>query len=110
MIEANLEALGVGEGEVDVVSGEASEFLRRRTKQEGGPFDIIFFDPPYATDYETVLAYVSEHSKKLLAKGGVVIVEHHRKNGLKEGFGRLKRYRVLKQGDSCLSFYEQTAA
>src|SRR2546430_12016537 len=46
LIEANLEALGVGEGEVDVVSGEASEFLRRRTKQEGGPFDIIFFDPP----------------------------------------------------------------
>ena len=110
LIEANLEALGVDEGEVDIVSAEVLVFLKRRAKKEGEPFDIIFFDPPYATDYETILDYVGEHAEKLLAEGGVVIVEHHHKNGLKEEFGGLKRYRVLKQGDSCLSFYEQTAA
>ena len=106
LIEANFEALGVDEGEIDVVSAQALVFLRRRAKKEGGPFDIVFFDPPYETDYETILDYVGEHAARLLAEGGVVIVEHHHKNGLKEEFGELKRYRVLKQGDSCLSFYQ----
>jgi 16S rRNA (guanine966-N2)-methyltransferase len=104
--EANLEALGGDEGEVDVVSAEALVFLRRRAKKEGEPFDIVFFDPPYARDYETILDFVGEHAQRLLAEGGVVVVEHHQKNSLKEEFGALKCYRVLKQGDSRLSFYE----
>jgi len=106
LIEANLEALSVDENDVAVVSIEAIEFLRRRAKKEGEPFDIIFFDPPYATDYEAVLNYVGGQAAGLLTEDGVVIVEHHRKNDLKEEFGGLKRYRVVKQGDSCLSFFE----
>jgi 16S rRNA (guanine(966)-N(2))-methyltransferase RsmD len=106
LVEANLETLGVDEGEVDVVGAEALEFLRRRAKKESEPFDIIFFDPPYATDYEIALNYVGEQAERLLAADGIVVVEHYHKNSLKEEFGRLKRYRVLKQGDSCLSFYE----
>ncbi len=106
LIETNLKALGVGEDEVEVVSAEASEFLRRRPKKEGKPFAVIFFDPPYETDYEAVLHYAGGQAAKLLARGGAVIVEHHHKKELKEEFGGLKRYRVVKQGDSCLSFYE----
>ena len=107
MIEANLDELKVDEDEIEVVGREAAEFLRRHAKKETEPFDIFFFDPPYATDYEAVLDYVGEHAERLLAKGGLVVVEHHRKkNDLKEEFGALKRYRVLKQGDSYLSFYE----
>ena len=105
LIEANLEALGVDEAEIEVVVAEASVFLRRRAKREGAPLDIIFFDPPYATDHEAVLDYVGGHAK-LLADDGVMIVEHHRKDDLKEEFGEFKRYRVVKQGDSSLSFYE----
>src|SRR5215471_20006105 len=52
LIESNLEALGVDDDEVEVVKCEASQFLRRRAKKEGSPFDIIFFDPPYQIDYE----------------------------------------------------------
>jgi 16S rRNA G966 N2-methylase RsmD len=55
-----------------------------------------------------VLDYVGEHAAKLLAKDGLMIVEHHKKKELKEEFGSLHRYRSLKQGDSCLSFYETT--
>ena len=106
LIEANLEALGVDEGEVEVGSAEASEFLRRRAKKEREPFGMIFYDPPYATDYDVVLDYVGGRTAKSLAEDGAVIVEHHRKNDLKEEFGALKCYRVVKQGDSCLSFYE----
>ena len=103
LIEANLEVLGV---DVSVVNAEALEFLRQCAKKEREPFDIIFYDPPYAMDYEVALNYVGEHAEKLLAEDGVVIIEHHHKNRLKEEFGALKRYRLLKQGDSCLNFYE----
>jgi 16S rRNA (guanine(966)-N(2))-methyltransferase RsmD len=106
LIEANLEALGDAENEIAIVSIDASEFLRRRVKKQGEPFDIIFFDPPYAADYDGVLDYIGEHVVELLAEDGIVIVEHSRKNDLKETFGEVKRYRVVKQGDSCLSFYE----
>src|SRR5216684_5729755 len=68
LIEANLVAIGIDEGEADVVSAEVLVFLRGRANKEGGPFDIMFFDPPYATDYETILDYVGEHKERLLAK------------------------------------------
>jgi 16S rRNA (guanine966-N2)-methyltransferase len=110
LIEANLETLKVDEDDVEVVGREASEFLRRRAKKEAEPFDIIFFDPPYATDYEAVLDHVGGHAARLLAEEGMIIVEHHRKNDLKEEFSALKRYRLLEQGDSVLSFYSQPAA
>ena len=110
LIETNLETLAVEDDEVDVVSVEALEFLRRRVKKEGEPFEMIFFDPPYAADYEGVLNCVGENMAQLLAPAGVVIVEHHRKNDLKEEFAALNRYRVLKQGDSVLSFYSKPAA
>jgi 16S rRNA (guanine966-N2)-methyltransferase len=106
LIEANLDDLKIGEDEIGIIGKEASEFLRRHAKTGTGPFDIFFFDPPYAADYEAVLEYIGEHAERLLRKDGLVIVEHHRKNDLPEEFGTLKRSRVIKQGDSCLSFYE----
>ncbi|HLR05544.1 MAG TPA: 16S rRNA (guanine(966)-N(2))-methyltransferase RsmD, partial [Pyrinomonadaceae bacterium] len=104
LIETNLKLLNVSDDESEVVSKEAAEYLRRRAKKEEVPFDIIFFDPPYSMDYETVLDYVGEQATRMLAEGGVLIVEHHRKKTLKEEFGALRRHRMLKQGDSCLSF------
>ena len=117
LVEANLAALEIPPDEIAVVCREAGEFLRRRARQnstkatgaDGGGsdvFDIIFFDPPYATDYDVVLGYCGENGRDLLAEGGLVIVEHHRKNELKDSYGSLRRYRELKQGDSCLSFYQ----
>jgi 16S rRNA (guanine966-N2)-methyltransferase len=110
LIEANLEALEVDEDEVEVLSVEATEFLRRRAKKEAEAFDIVYYDPPYATDYELVLNSLGADVAGVLTEDGLVIVEHHRKNDLKETFGGLKRYRQLEQGDSVLSFYAQPAA
>ncbi len=110
LIETNLKTLDASDDESEVVSKEALEFLRKHTKSEAGAFDIVFFDPPYAMDYEAVLDYVGEHAAGLLTGEGVVIVEHHKKKDLKEEVVGLKRYRMLKQGDSCLSFYSRAAA
>jgi len=109
LIEANGDALKVGD-EIEVVIAEASEFLRKRMKKVTEPFDIIFFDPPYAADYDVVLDYVGERASELLAETGILIVEHDKKKHLSEETGQLKRYRVVKQGDSSLSFYVHTAA
>ncbi|HKQ39918.1 MAG TPA: 16S rRNA (guanine(966)-N(2))-methyltransferase RsmD [Verrucomicrobiae bacterium] len=110
LIETNLKLLEVEGDTVEVASKEALDFLRRRIKSDDAPFDVIFFDPPYTMDYEEVLGYVGAHAERLLAEDGVVIVEHHKKKKLAEEFGHLKRYRVLKQGDSELSFYARQAA
>ncbi|HEX7174489.1 MAG TPA: 16S rRNA (guanine(966)-N(2))-methyltransferase RsmD [Pyrinomonadaceae bacterium] len=113
LVEANLDLCGVPEELTEVVKGDAAEFLRRTVKGGGddwrgghGPWDIVYFDPPYAGDYLTVLDLFGEHAGALLAEGGSLIVEHHHKNGLKDSVGQLRRWRILKQGDSALSFYE----
>src|SRR6185436_11008015 len=52
LIESNLNSLEIGQDDYDVVLAEASDYLRRHVKKSELPFDMVFFDPPYATDYE----------------------------------------------------------
>ena len=105
LIETNVGSLEVADGAIAVVSREALEFLKRHARDAAGPFDLIFFDPPYAMDYAEVLGYIGGHAAELLAREGAIIVEHHKKKECAEQIGVLRRYRVLKQGDSALSFY-----
>lgn len=111
LIESNLDLLSVPEDMTEVIKADAAEFLKRTAKggdwRAGhGPWDIVYFDPPYAEDYAPVLQTFGEHAAQLLGEGGVLVVEHHHKNALKDALGALRRWRVLKQGDSALSFYE----
>ena len=108
LIEANTSALGIDEQELEIVNADASDYLRRHAKKEREPFDILFFDPPYSSDYSLV-NLISDTGGQLLTDDGVVIVEHFKKTDLPEAFGSLKRYRTLKQGDSVLSFFKPAA-
>lgn len=104
LIVSNLELCRISTTESTVVSAEAADFLDRTKKQSQEPWNIIFFDPPYADDYLPVLERIAD-LEKLLATDGLVIVEHDKRKDLPEGVGALRRTRVLMQGDSGLSFY-----
>lgn len=106
LVEANLDLCGVPEDETEVVLAEASEFLRRAAARTEPKWDIAFFDPPYAMDYMPVLAIFGTGT--ILDNEGLLVVEHHHKNELKDAVGEMRRWRILKQGDSALSFYETT--
>jgi 16S rRNA (guanine966-N2)-methyltransferase len=105
-IEANLERCGVPKEQTELVFGDAIGFLRRTMISESLMWDIAFFDPPYAIDYAPVLAFFGTGAA-LKRKGGVLVVEHHCEKRLQNTIGVLRRWRVIRQGESSLSFYEQ---
>ena len=109
LIEENARALQIDDQDIEVVTAEANKFLSRQART-AQPFDILFFDPPYAADYEAVLNNVAEHVTSLLIKDGLIVVEHQKKRDLAAQFGVLERYRLLKEGDSVLSFYRRVAS
>ena len=105
LIESNIELCRIMEEQQVIYCSEAHEFLRQT---RSGPWDIIFFDPPYKDDYLKTLDFIGSNTSKLLAGDGLLIAEHHHKNDLPESLGNLNRIRVLKQGDSALTFYTDT--
>jgi 16S rRNA (guanine966-N2)-methyltransferase len=105
LIKSNLELCRVAETEYKIVQSEAADFLSHSVAQKREPWDIVFFDPPYAEDYLTVLQTLGLQSHGLLVEDGVLIVEHDKRKVLPDRVGTLQRTRVLKQGDSALSFY-----
>jgi 16S rRNA (guanine966-N2)-methyltransferase len=82
--------------EATVVRGSAAG------KLPNYPSDIAFLDPPYnqTNDYADCLLPLAGTPCQL------AIAQHSTRLLLEESYGRLKRTRVLKQGDNALSFYE----
>jgi len=105
LIESNLSLCRVGTDEFTVATADALDYLRKASKQNLEPWDLIFFDPPYADDYEGVLVALAEWGSGLLDNDGLLVVEHFHKTNLPDESGTLHRTRILKQGDSALSFY-----
>jgi 16S rRNA (guanine966-N2)-methyltransferase len=106
LVESNLDLCRIAEEQTEVVNTTAEDFLKQGKGRVCGPWNIIFFDPPYKEDYLEVLRLCGDKTNTPLDNEGLLIVEHHHKNDLPESVGRLIRNRILKQGDSALSFYE----
>ena len=98
LIEANLKLCRAPEEQWEIYCSEVNEFL----KQTESRWDIVYFDPPYKDDYVRTLELVD----RVIDDEGVLITEHHHKTELPEATGKLQRSRILKQGDSALSFYK----
>lgn len=68
------------------------------------PFDIIFADPPFKlTSFGHLLGVVAE--RNLLAKGGIIVLEHSSRVALEEQLGIFHRERDRSYGETQLSFY-----
>ncbi|HMQ02702.1 MAG TPA: 16S rRNA (guanine(966)-N(2))-methyltransferase RsmD [Pyrinomonadaceae bacterium] len=105
LIEDNLDHLQIPESVTDIVCLPAETFVGRR---HGSPWDIVYFDPPYDIDYFTVLFEFGQPAAQLLAADGVLVAEHHSKVPMPDAIGLIRRWRILKQGDSTISFYERS--
>jgi 16S rRNA (guanine966-N2)-methyltransferase len=97
VIRENLAALGL-ENRAEVYTSKAATVLERVRA------DIAFLDPPYEM--------IKEYDASMAALDGsetpLVIVQHSSHFAPQEEYGRLRRYRVIKQGDNSLSFYERS--
>jgi 16S rRNA (guanine966-N2)-methyltransferase len=102
LIEENLDKLDVPESQTNVLNLDAENFTGR---EHADGWDIVFFDPPYESDYSLVMRDLGSKDD-LLHSDGLLIVEHHTKKPMPELAGTLRRWRVLKQGETSLSFYE----
>lgn len=102
LIEENLDKLAVPESQTEILNHEARNFTAREHKLG---WDIAFFDPPYESNYSLVLNDFGT-KKDLLNDNSVLVVEHHTKKQVPDAIGVLRRWRVLKQGETSLSFYE----
>ena len=95
LIRENLTSLGL-ETRADAYAGKTLAVLERVTA------NIVFLDPPYQkeNEYESALTALGASGSKL------VIAQHASRASLNPEYGNLKRYRIIKQGDNSLSFYQ----
>ena len=101
LVSENLVRCGIEHGYV-IIRATVARAVETLTAAPGFvPFDIILLDPPYDRPPSDVLGDVD----RLLAPGGLVVIEHARKSVAPDEAGRLERIRELRSGDSSLTFY-----
>jgi 16S rRNA (guanine(966)-N(2))-methyltransferase RsmD len=103
-IRKNMETMEIKEGHGEIFELEAIPFLKRMGKRKR-QWDVVFLDPPYDTNYDEILDYFKRGV--CIRQRGVLIIEHHAEMFFPEKIGVLKRWRVIVEGDSALSFYER---
>jgi len=104
LIRQNLRLCGVGSG-YRILQQDVFKALRFLSRQ-GFHADIVFFDPPYNWEPYRDLIEIT-FNKDLLSERGKAVVEHHRKALLPEAGEGYRRFRIVRQGDHCLSFYSR---
>ncbi len=96
VIRENLAGLGL-QSRAEVFTSKAATVLERVRA------DIAFLDPPYELSKE----YPASMAALDRAETPLVIVQHSAHFTPQETYGNLRRYREIRQGDNCLSFYER---
>lgn len=105
LIESNVALCRIDESEHEIYSNDANDFLKQAVSWNMQAWDVVYFDPPYKEDYTKTLDFIGAHRAQLLTEDAVLIAEHHHKTELPEATGAIQKFRVLKQGDSSLTFY-----
>ena len=99
VIRDNVKELGIAR-RVDVLHTKSASAIALY------PADIVFLDPPYdlLEEYDACLEALAAKPPTL------VVAEHTSRVSLKPAYGSLQRTRVLKQGESSLSFFSPGVA
>jgi 16S rRNA (guanine(966)-N(2))-methyltransferase RsmD len=96
-LDENIKELAI-EARSEVHPGNAAAHITRFEA------DVVFLDPPYPREreYELCLTALGDAPRPL------VIVQHASKftHHLRDSYGKLRRIRLLSQGDNTLSFFE----
>jgi 16S rRNA (guanine966-N2)-methyltransferase len=104
LIRRNAELCGISSG-FRIVQQDVFKALRFLAR-EGFRANIIFFDPPY--DFQPYVDLLEiTFTRGLSVQPARVVIEHYRKAVLPESGKGYHRSRVIRQGDHCLSFYEE---
>ncbi len=103
-IKENLKTCGIKEGHGEVVEMEVAPFLKKMSKRRRF-WDVVYFDPPNNSNCEEILKYLSRGAS--VSPGGVLVIEHHSDMFFPEKIGILKRFRVVVQSETTISFYER---
>lgn len=101
IISTNVRLTGTG----SCVKISAKEYDKCLKSLMGDTFDIIFLDPPYATDYEQdALNKIVEFS--LLAKAGIIVLESDKRKEINEEIDGLKMSEKRTYGRVTLRVYK----
>ena len=76
-IRENLKSLEIKDGHGEVFEMEAVPFLKKMAKRRRF-WDVVYYDPPYDTDYESVLKYLEKGVA--IKPHGTLVIEHHSEN------------------------------
>ncbi len=94
----------MGLDEAAEVFTETAERFLKRTAIAEMTFDIIFADPPYASDeIEKILTLIDSGS--ILRPGGCLVVEHQSRKSIAVSCRSLRLIKNYKYGDTMLTLY-----
>lgn len=103
-ITENMKTLEIKDGHGEIFESECVPFLKQMEKRKRF-WDVIYFDPPLDADYDEVLDYFRRGV--VIKPRGVLVIEHHAEMFFPEEIGVMKRWRVVVQDETALSFYDR---
>ena len=105
LLRDNLRRCGF-EGAADSRQIPAVRFLQQHgTDPEALPYDVVFLDPPYHTEEGKKILPALGRSV-IIARDGVVVLEHFHKTRLADRIGHLALIKSYRYGDTLLSMYQ----
>jgi len=103
-IQQTVDKIGLAGG--SEIHCEKAEMFLKQASRSGKQYDIIFADPPYASEeVEKILSLIDEYG--ILDIQGVVLFEHAKKKKVFEKIGTLMLKKQYRYGDTMLALYRK---
>ena len=80
--------------------------VREASRRVNPGYTLVLADPPYY-DAGALAAVESIVRARLVAPGGVLVLEHHRRTPAPQRVAEMKLYKTRRHGDTVVSIYQQ---